>query len=89
MQIGGRPKWVLENEAPRRVANSDATFLFQLREDLEFDTVEGAPPQIDLGLDGSAVPGNPGRYRLFLGNAIYFFGARDPSSLVYVLTQVD
>jgi hypothetical protein len=89
LQVGGKPRWVLEDESPRRVANTEATFLFQLREDLAFDSVEGAPLQLDLGLDGSPTPGEPGRYRLFLGNEIYFFGTREPSSLIYILTQVD
>jgi hypothetical protein len=88
-QIGGTPVWVLENEAPSKVAGANATFLFQLRQGLEFPTVEGAPPQMDIGLDGSPELGAPGHYELFLGNAIYFFGPERPSSLVYVLTQVD
>lgn len=88
-QIGGAPVWVLENESPSKVAGATATFLFQLRQGIEFRTVEGAPPQMSIGLDGSPELGAPGHYELFLGNAIYFFGPEKPSSLIYILTQVD
>jgi hypothetical protein len=88
-QVGGSPSWVLEDETPSKVAGSTAIFLFQLLQGLDFRTLGGAPPQMDLALDGSPQLGAPGRYQLFLGNEIYFFGPTEPSSLVYVLTQVD
>jgi hypothetical protein len=88
-QVGGNPVWVLENESPIKVAGSSAAFLFQLRQGLEFQTVDGAPPQMDVALDGSLQPRSPGKYQLFLANEVYFFGPTEPNSLVYILTQVD
>jgi hypothetical protein len=44
---------------------------------------------MDIGLDGSPQMGAPGSYQLFLGNEVYFFGPTEPSSLIYILTQVD
>ncbi len=86
---GGEPEWVLEDESPAQVAGEESVFLFQLYPDLDLPTLPGAPPQMEVGLDGVPAPSPESRYELFIGNSIYAFGPREPSHLVYLLTQVD
>jgi hypothetical protein len=88
-RAGGEPSWVLEDESPSEVAGSEATFLLQLRRGLKFPAHPDAPPQVDIGLDGSQEAAEPGKYELFVGNEVYFYGTPEPSPLVYVFTQVD
>lgn len=88
-RVGGEPAWVLEDESPGEVAGSEATFLLQLRRGLDFPTYPDAPPQVDIGLDGSQEAAELGKYELFLRNEVYFYGTSKPSPLVYIFTQVD
>ena len=89
-KIGGEPNWLLEDETPGTYAGRhSAVFLLQLEQGLEFDTVEGAPRQVELGLDGKPRPARRSTYRLFLGNALYMFGFDAERPLVYAITQVD
>jgi len=89
-KIGGEPNWLLENEAPGSYAGSySPVFLLQLEQGLEFETVEGAPRQIELGLDGKPKPTRRSTYELFLANALYLFGFEADHPFVYAITQVD
>lgn len=89
-KIGGEPTWVLEDESPGSYAGRyRSTFLLQLEQGTQFDTVEGAPRQVELGLDGKPRPAQRSTYELFLANAIYMFGFEAERLLVYVITQVD
>lgn len=63
-------------------------FLMQILEGFDFQKLPDAPPQIELGLTGIEEPSEDEFYRLFLGNAIYFFATRDTNnSKVYIITQ--
>jgi hypothetical protein len=90
-KIGGIPTWVLGDETPGGYAgNSEALFLLQLEQGLEFETVEGTPHQIELGLDRKPKASRRDTFRLFLGNALYLFGIEDERRpLVYAITQID
>lgn len=88
-RVGGEPRWVMDDEAPAMVAGAKATFLFQLHPGLEFRLIDDAPPQVEIGLDGTPEPSPDGVYRLFLGNALYLWGPASPSGEVYALTQID
>ena len=88
---GGSPVWLLEDESPRSYAGSiPMLFLLQLHEGFVFETVAGAPAQMEVAWGGKGQRASTrGGYRLFLGNAVYFFGTQDGESLVYAVTQVD
>ncbi len=90
-KIGGVPNWLLEDETPSTYAcKVPMSFLLQLEPGLRFETVEGAPRQIELGLDGKPGPASRLHYELFIGNALYLFGTNDPElRLVYAITQID
>lgn len=88
-QVGGTPRWVMGDESPQSVAGGAATFLFQLFPGVEFEVTSSAPPQVELGLDGTPEPSPDRVYRLFLSNALYLWGGKDPAGGVYALTQVD
>lgn len=90
-QLGGVPTWVLEDESPRTYDSTvPMHFILQLNSNLNFETVPDAPPQMEVGLTGALEPSPFDFYRLFIGNAIYFFGAEIPAvDLVYILTQVE
>jgi hypothetical protein len=90
-KIGGAPNWALEDEAPGTYASrTPMVFLLQLQQGYEFETVEGAPRQMELDLDGKPKPAARAHYHLFLGNALYLFGTGDlHEPLVYAVTQVD
>ena len=89
-KIGGIPDWLLEDEAPSLLSDGENLFfLLQLYQSLSFQRVNGAPPQIELGLDGTPYPSGLEHYELFLGNALYFFGTEIPDAKkIYLLTQV-
>lgn len=90
-QVGGVPTWVLEDESPATYdAQVPMHFLLQLDAGLEFETVQEAPPQMEVGLAGGVEPSPYDFYQLFIGNAIYLFGtsSRTPA-LVYAITQVE
>jgi hypothetical protein len=89
-QVGGTPSWLLEDESPRSYGSRiPMHFLFQLHAGVRFPTVQGAPPQMEIGLSGEPEPSPYDFYQLFIGNAVYFFGteSRTPP-LVYAITQV-
>jgi len=86
--LNDKPKWENGDNAPATVAGSPAMFLFQLFAEIAFPTVEGAPPQMEIGFDDEPEPVvEEGLYRLFLQNNVYFFGGTTPDSAVYVITQ--
>ncbi|CAG9611928.1 hypothetical protein BACCIP111899_01100 [Bacillus rhizoplanae] len=89
-KIGGQPNWLLDDETPTTYNSTVAMyFLMQLMEDLKFDIVPDAPPQIRIGLRGKPEPSKHRYYELFLANNLYFFGTKDRSEpLVYILTQI-
>ncbi|MDN4523990.1 hypothetical protein [Fictibacillus fluitans] len=88
-KIGGSPNWLLDDESPGSY-NSEVSmiFLMQLPEDMKFETVENAPPQMVISLEGNQAPSSHSYYELFLANHIYFFGTKSREPLVYVLTQI-
>lgn len=90
-RVGGNPDWVLGDETPGGLASAGAVvFLMQLNPELEFETVDGAPRQADLALDGTPAPSRHPFYQLFIGNKTYLFGPKDPKpNTVYAITQVD
>jgi hypothetical protein len=87
--LGGEPVWLLADETPGTIAGVPAQFMLQLFEGLEFPTVVGAPPQVELKLDGKPGPSPPGAYKLFIANELYLFGGSPVAGLVYALTQTD
>lgn len=88
-KIGGLPNWVLEDEAPKTYASKiDMFFIMQIPEKYKFDILPDAPKQLRIGLTGKAEPLRLPIYRLFLENAIYFFGTKDDNERkVYIVTQ--
>ena len=90
-QVGGMPIWVLEDESPRTYdSTTRMSFLLQVSSGIEFETVQGAPPQMEVGLTGDPEPSPYDFYELFIGNTIYLFGTDSPTvHVVYALTQVD
>ncbi|MFF2445494.1 hypothetical protein ACFVSW_00215 [Neobacillus sp. NPDC058068] len=89
-KLGGQPNWLLGDETPATYKISvPMLFLMQLMEDIKFEIVQDAPPQIRLGLRGNPEPSKHHYYELFLANNIYFFGTKERlKPLVYVLTQI-
>ena len=89
-KIGGVPNWLLEDETPRNYAGKyDLCFLLQLESGTQFDILESAPPQMELGLKGNPEPSPNRSYQMFNGNQIFWFGVQDRKNpLVYVLTQI-
>ncbi|MBO0995891.1 hypothetical protein [Bacillus sp. SD088] len=89
-KVGGKPNWLLEDEAPATYDGKvPMFFLMQLMEDFQFELVEDAPPQMQIGLRGDPEPSQERYYELFLANQLYFFGTEEKSDpLVYVLTQI-
>lgn len=89
-QVGGLPSWVLEDESPGTYASSPMVFLLQLRSHVEFGLIQGAPPQMEIGLLGDPEPAPFDFYKLFIGNTLYLFGTEGLArSEVYAVTQVD
>lgn len=90
-RVGGTPFWILGDETPSRYADAvDLQFLLQWQGDYLFETLPGAPPQVELGLDGNPTNSPEHGYRLFIGNEIYLFGTVPPAHpRVYLLTQCD
>lgn len=89
VKIGGLPNWVLEDEAPKTYASkTDMFFIMQIPEKYKFDILPNAPKQLRIGLNGKVEPLRLPIYRLFLENAIYFFGTKDNTERkVYIITQ--
>jgi hypothetical protein len=86
--LNDKPQWRLDDESPTTVAGSRTAFLLELFREIVFPTVEGAPPQMVPGLDGSPAPSNyTDSYSLFVANEIYLFGPKKPDSAVCVLIQ--
>lgn len=81
--LGDEPFWLLENESPGNLC-----FLLQLKEGLVFPIIDSARAQVEIGLTGELEPSTERHYKLFLGNAVYFFGPNAFSSSIYVITQV-
>lgn len=90
-KVGGQPSWLLDDETPAAYGGrAPMVFLLQLEPGLRFETVPGAPAQMDLALDGTPEPATRRHYELFLGNALYLFGTGDSERrLVYAITQVE
>ena len=91
-QVGGTPKWVLEDESPRLGDwEKSFEFIFQLAPNRLFAPTPGAPGQvvIDWFGSGETFQRDAKGYDLFGGNTVYFFAVADDSGLVYVITQVD
>jgi len=90
-QIGGVPTWILEDESPASYdAQTPMHFLLQVDGGVEFETVQGAPPQMEIGLTGNPEPSPYNFYQLFIGNTIYLFGTESRTrALVYAITQVN
>jgi hypothetical protein len=88
-KLGGNPTWLLEDETPLSYAgNIPMFFLLQVPQGFQFETVEEAPPQVELGLDGAPQLSPLGYYQLFIGNAAFLFGTKDQHRhLVYAITQ--
>lgn len=88
-QVGGSPHWLLEDETPGSLASSSPVFLLQLSSNVEYETVTGAPRQMEIGLDGTPEQSPDVFYRLFIGNTTYLFGPSKPTQDgVYAVTQV-
>ena len=89
-KIGGSPNWVLEDEAPESYCSkAPMFFLLQILPGFRFPITAEAPPQIELGLDGSPQASPLQDHQLFIGNALFLFGTGDRQKpLVYAITQV-
>lgn len=84
--VGGAPRWILEDESPA----PPFVFLMQVDDGLVFETTETAPRALTLALNGMPKPSEKAGYDLFLGNALYVFGAEvEGASYVYALTQTE
>ena len=80
-KIGGVPNWLLGDETPGTYAGSvPMAFLMQLQVGFRFETVKGAPRQIELGLDGKPRQANRQHYELFIGMQYTYLG---PTILSY------
>jgi len=93
-QVGGQPKWLLEDETPARLAGHPPVFLMNIFEDKSFQSTtfqieDSAPRQMELSLSGVPEPSEDLCYKLFLGNSIYFFGTTGDERMVYAFTQTD
>lgn len=89
-KIGGKPNWLLEDEAPATYNQTvPMVFLMQILEGFTFDKLPDAPPQMTLGLTGEPEPSDTPYYELFLSNNVYFFGTKGGNErLVYIITQI-
>jgi hypothetical protein len=87
--IDGEPIWIMEDETPFSYENQKMGFLMQIPKDHDFETKDNAPRQRKI----SFIRSKPGYieesiYRLFIGNACYFFGNETPNNpRIYVLVQ--
>ena len=87
-KVGGEPAWILDDESPRTFDGTiDALFLLQLEEELRYDRLPAAPPQMIPTLFDGVQPSHEPSYTLFAGNGLYFFGSATGRPLVYVLPQ--
>jgi hypothetical protein len=89
--IGGRPRWVSEDETPATYAGSEPLkFLMQMPLEYEFPRLKDAPLQVLPGITGKPERKNRDHYWLFVQNALYFFGTQKPElDVVFVVTQRD
>lgn len=87
--LGGSPVWLMEDEYPRSIGpGEEPIFLCQLFEGGRFELVPDAPRQMELAIDGSPARSPDDCYDLFLGNALYLFGApARTTDAIYALTQ--
>lgn len=89
-RVGGKPAWVMEDEAPCCLDNGkDLNFVVQLNMNFEYEIVSGAPRQIVMDIFGSPRPSDDNYYRLFIGNEVYIFVNNDGYPLPYVITQIE
>jgi hypothetical protein len=89
-EINEKPDWILDDEAPGTYNSTEKLFfLFQMKEDYEFEKREEAPrQQLLAGEDGLTLCDSFGRdYDLFNGNEIYFFGTKNDDKKIYIITQ--
>ncbi|HUO10234.1 MAG TPA: hypothetical protein VM008_18145 [Phycisphaerae bacterium] len=90
-KLGGTPNWLLDDESPRfYFGNAPMSFFLQLLQGFRFEINRGAPPQVELGLDGSPQPSTSSYYQLFNGNKVFLFATEDRAKpLIYAITQID
>ncbi|NJK45680.1 MAG: hypothetical protein HC933_16710, partial [Pleurocapsa sp. SU_196_0] len=88
-KVGGLPNWRISNDFPKSYMGGEFAFLMQIWSglDFEFEKLEDAPPQAQYPWAGDPYRLD-GRYSLFSGLPLYFFGTVDlESPRVYVLNQ--
>jgi uncharacterized protein YwqG len=87
-KIGGKPNWRISDDFPRDYMGSAFAFLFQIS-DWEFDKYDHAPRQAEYPyFTFSTGFREDGKYALFLGAPLYFFGTLElETPKVYVLNQ--
>lgn len=87
-KIGGKPNWRISDDFPMDYMGSSFTFLLQMS-DWEFDKFDDAPKQAEYRwFTFSTGFREDGKYNLFSGSPIYFFGTLDlEQPKVYVLNQ--
>lgn len=89
-RLGGSPEWVLDDESPATCCGRPMYFLLQVHSEFEFHIYDAAPRQVELSLDGEEVTSGKTHYKLFLGNELYLFGAKECQEIpIYAITQVD
>ncbi len=89
-RIGGRPNWRILDDSPKEYMGSRFTFLMQMFSDnweWEFNKLPEAPQQA-MGFGFGKPYRTDGKYELFYGLPLYFFGTLDlEQPKVYVLNQ--
>lgn len=90
-KLGGNPNWLFDDESPLTYRETTPMFfLLQLLPGIQFEIINSAPRQVELGLDGVPRLTQLSFYKLFLGNKIFLFGTEDRERpRVYAITQVD
>ncbi|HEY1083310.1 MAG TPA: hypothetical protein VGE29_13670 [Prosthecobacter sp.] len=88
-RLGGKPEWIMEDETPGLCDQQEPfAFVCQIDSGWLFETRPKAAPQITLDLAGNPAPSRRPGYRLFNGNAAYFFATTvDGQPMAYVITQ--
>jgi hypothetical protein len=87
-KLGGKPNWRISDDFPRDYMGSSFTFLLQMS-DWEFEKYDNAPKQVEHPwFTFSTGFREDGKYSLFSGVPLYFFGTLDlEQPKVYVLNQ--
>ena len=86
-KVGGKPNWHIANDFPESYLGSRFVFLMQIWDDWEFSKTKEAPLQTEYPWLGDPYR-RDGKYALFGGLPLYFFGTLDlEQPKVYLMNQ--